>query len=81
MSKPGTGEALHSIGAHPGDSTLDRLQSAGLVAHRPVPAVVAAGNGTGGGMHITLGANSASLNVRNGLRPQAAIAEPSATVH
>lgn len=59
--------------------SLDRLQSAGLVTHRPIPAVVAAGNGTGGGIHITLGANSASRNARNGLRPQAEIAEPSST--
>ena len=50
-----------AIGRHTSSvsRSLDRLQSAGLAAHRPIPSVTAAGNGTGGGIHITITANSA----------------------
>ena len=50
-----------AIGRHTSSvsRSLDRLQSAGLAAHRPIPSVTAAGNGTGGGIHITITANNA----------------------
>lgn len=33
---------------------MDRLQAAGLIDHEPVPAVAAEGEGTGGGLRVSL---------------------------